>query len=79
MYVCACMSMFLPRHWNVRQNHNEKIANKSLENVAHYKYLGKTVTDWHLILEEIERRLNSDMPVRTETRSVLFSRLLSKT
>jgi hypothetical protein len=36
-----------------------KIANRSYENVAQFKYLGTMVTNKNLIQEEIKRRLNS--------------------
>jgi hypothetical protein len=42
-----------------KKNHNVKTANRSCENVAHFKYLGTTVTNQKLIQEEIDRRLNS--------------------
>jgi hypothetical protein len=32
------------KYQNTGQNHNIKIANRSLENVAEFKYLGMTVT-----------------------------------
>jgi hypothetical protein len=31
----------------------------SFENVEHFRYLGKTITNQNLIQEEIKRRLNS--------------------
>jgi hypothetical protein len=52
--------MLLSCHQNVGQNHDIKIINRSLENVAKLEYLGTTVTDQSLIQKEIERRLNSD-------------------
>jgi hypothetical protein len=51
--------MLLSRHQNVGQNGEIKTANRSFKNVSHFKYLGKTVTNQNLILEEIKRRLNS--------------------
>jgi hypothetical protein len=35
--------MLMPRLHNVEQIRNVKVANKSLENVAEYRYLGATV------------------------------------
>jgi hypothetical protein len=51
--------MLLSRHQNAGQNHDIKIANRSFENVAHFKYLGMTVTNKNSIQEEIDRGLNS--------------------
>jgi hypothetical protein len=51
--------MLLSRHQNAGQNLDMKIANRSFENVAQFKYLGTSVTDQLLIQEEIKRRLNS--------------------
>jgi hypothetical protein len=45
--------MLLPRHQNVSQNRDIKIANRSFENVSQFKYLGTTVTNQNLIQEEI--------------------------
>jgi hypothetical protein len=47
--------MLLSRHQ--RANHGMKIASRSFENVVQLKYLGTTVTNKNLILEEIKRRL----------------------
>jgi hypothetical protein len=51
--------MLLSRHHNAGKNRNIKIANRSFEKVAQFKYVGTTVTDNILIQEEIKRRLNS--------------------
>jgi hypothetical protein len=46
--------MLMTRHQNAGQNHNIKIANRSFENMAQFKYLGTTVTNQNLIQEEIK-------------------------
>jgi hypothetical protein len=51
--------MLLSHHQNAGQNHNIKIANRSFENVAQFKYLGMTLTNRNSIQGEIKRRLNS--------------------
>jgi hypothetical protein len=45
--------MLLSWHPNSSQNQDIKIANKSFENVSHFKYLGMTVTNQNLGNEEI--------------------------
>jgi hypothetical protein len=49
--------MLLSHHQNAGQNYDIKIANRSFENVAQFKYLGMEVTIQNLIQEEIKRRL----------------------
>jgi hypothetical protein len=44
---------------NAGQNHDIRITNRSLKNVAQFEYFGMTVTNQNLIQEEIKRRLNS--------------------
>jgi hypothetical protein len=51
--------MLLSRQQNVGQDRDMKIANRSFENVSHFKYLGATVTNQNFIQDEIKRRLNS--------------------
>jgi hypothetical protein len=48
--------MFLSHHQNAGQSHDIKIANRSFENVAQFRYLGMTVTNQNLIREEIKKR-----------------------
>jgi hypothetical protein len=50
--------MFMSRHQTARQSNYTRVANKSLEKVAKFKYLGATLTDHNCIHEEIRSRLN---------------------
>jgi hypothetical protein len=43
----------------IKVQDNVKIANRSLENVAQFWYLGMIMTNQYLIHEEDERRLDS--------------------
>jgi hypothetical protein len=52
--------MLLPRHQNVGRNQDIKIANMSFENLSQFKYLRTTVTNQHVIQEEIKRRNMQD-------------------
>jgi hypothetical protein len=65
-------------HYNVAQNRDIKIANRSFENVSQFKYLGTTVTNQNLNQEEIKRRLNTGDACYLSVQSLLSSRLLSK-
>jgi hypothetical protein len=47
--------MLLSRHQNVGQNHDLKIANSCLENVAHLKYFGTRAINQNLVQEEIKQ------------------------
>jgi hypothetical protein len=48
----------LSHHQKAGQKDDIKIANRSFENVAQFKYFGMTVTNQNLIHKEIKRRLN---------------------
>jgi hypothetical protein len=60
------------------QNHGIKIANRSSENVAQFKYLETTITNQNLIQEEIKRRSNSGNVCYHSVQNLLYSRLLPK-
>jgi hypothetical protein len=53
--------MFMSRNQTAGQSNHIRIANKSFEKVAKFKYLGATLTDQNCIHEEIRSRLN---PIR---------------
>jgi hypothetical protein len=51
--------MLMLRSQNIGQKHSIKIVNRSIEDVAKFKYLGTTLTDQNCMHEEINSRLNS--------------------
>jgi hypothetical protein len=53
------MCMLLSRHQNVGQTRDMSVANRSLGNVAQFRYLGTTIANQNLIQREIKTRLNS--------------------
>jgi hypothetical protein len=70
--------MVMTCHLNAGKNHNILIANTSLENVAKFRYLGRTVKNRNCIQEKIKSRLNSRNACYHSVRSPLSYRLLSK-
>jgi hypothetical protein len=52
------------------------MANKSLENVVQFKYLGMALTNQNCIYEGIKRRLNSDNACYHLVQNLLLSCLL---
>jgi hypothetical protein len=70
--------MLLSRHQNAGQNHGMKIANRSFENAAQFKYFGTTVTIQHLIHEEIKSTRNSGNSCCHSVQNLLCFRLLFK-
>jgi hypothetical protein len=70
--------MLMSRGQNIGQKHSIKIANRSFEDVAKFKYLGTTPTDQNCVHEEIKSRLNSGNACYHSVQSLLSSHLLSR-
>jgi hypothetical protein len=70
--------MLLSLYQNEGQNHDIKMANRSFENVAPFKYLGTIITNQYSVKEEIKWRLNSGNACYYSVQNILSSRLLSK-
>jgi hypothetical protein len=51
--------MLMSRSKKIGQKHSLKIVKRSFEDVAKFKYLGKTLTDQNSVHEEVKSRLNS--------------------
>jgi hypothetical protein len=67
--------MLLSRQQKVGKNQDLKIANRSFENMAQFKYLGTTATNQNLVQEAIKRRLTSDNACYHSVQNLLSSRL----
>jgi hypothetical protein len=70
--------MFMSHHQTAGQSDCIRVANKSFENVAKFKYLGATLTDRNCIHEEIRSRLNSGNACFHAAQNLLSSCLLSR-
>jgi hypothetical protein len=70
--------MLLSRCQNTGQTQSIKIANRSFEDVANFKYLGTTLTDQNCIHEEVKSRINSGNACYHSVQSPLPSHLLSR-
>jgi hypothetical protein len=51
--------MLMSHNQKIGQRHSIKVANRSFEDVAEFKYLGTTLTDQNCMCEEIKNRQNS--------------------
>jgi hypothetical protein len=69
--------MLMSRSQKTGQKHSIKIENRSFEDVAKFKYLGKTLTDQNYMHEDIKSRLNSGNACYRSVRSLLSYGLLS--
>jgi hypothetical protein len=70
--------MLVSRCQKAGQRQSIKIANRSFEDVARFKYLGTMLTDQNYICEEIKSRLNMGNACYHSVQSLLPSCLLSR-
>jgi hypothetical protein len=70
--------MLMSRSQKTGQKCSIKIANRSLEGVAKFKYLGTTLTDQNQMHKDIKSRLNSGNGCYHSVQSLLSSCLLSR-
>jgi hypothetical protein len=70
--------MLMSHSQKIGQKHSIKIANRSFENVAKFKYLRTTLTDQNHMHEEIKSTLNSGNACCHSVQSLLSSCLLSR-
>jgi hypothetical protein len=68
----------MSRSQKIEQKHSIKIANRSFEDVAEFRYPGTTLTDQNCMHEKIKSRLNSGNSCYRSVQSLLSSRLLSR-
>jgi hypothetical protein len=70
--------MFMSHHQTAGQSNYVRVANKSFEKVAKFKYLGSTLMDQNCSHEEIRSRLNSGNACYHAVQNPLSSHLLSR-
>jgi hypothetical protein len=70
--------MLMSHSQKIGQKHSIKIANRSFEDAAKFKYLGTTLTDQNCMHEDINSRLNLGNACYHSVQSLLSSRLLSR-
>jgi hypothetical protein len=56
--------MLLSHHQNIGRNRDIKISNRSFENVSQFKYLGTTITNQHVIQEDLHDLYSSPSMIR---------------
>jgi hypothetical protein len=71
--------MIMSRHPNSGKNHIIRIANKSFENVAKFKYLAMKLTNKNDIHDEIKSRLNSANACYHSVQNPVFLSHIKKT
>jgi hypothetical protein len=71
------MYMLMSRYQKAEQKHNKKIANRSFEDMAKFKYLRRTLTCQNLMHEKIQRRQNSGNACYHLVQSLLSTHPLS--
>jgi hypothetical protein len=71
-------TMLISGSQKIGQKHSIKIVDRSIEDVAKFKYLGTTVTDQNYMHEEINSRLNSGNAYYHSVQSLMSSRLVSR-
>jgi hypothetical protein len=70
--------MFMSHHQTTGHSNYIRVANKSFEKVAKFKYLGATLMDQNCIYEEMRSRLNSGNACYRAFQNLLPSWLLSR-
>jgi hypothetical protein len=70
--------MLMSRSQKIGQRPSIKTANRSVEDVAKFKYLGTTLTDKNFMQEEIKSRINSGNACYHSVQSLMSSCLLSR-
>jgi hypothetical protein len=63
----------MSHHQNTGQNHSVVIANRSLENMTKFRYLGMTVTNQNHIHKEIKNRLKAGNAYCSSVLNLVFS------
>jgi hypothetical protein len=66
------------RHQNAGRRNKMRITNREFENVAKFRYLGRTLTNQNLTNQEIKKRFNFGNASYRSLQNLLSSSLLSK-